>query len=239
MQFFFIRHAQSFNNALWTRTGSDTGRSEDPELTEIGYRQAGRLAEFLRQGRQKTNTSKNPRDNYFQITHLYTSLMVRAVMTGKIIAEALDVPLVAWEELHERGGIYLADPETGEKNCLPGKSRSYFAQHFPGLKLPDSMGDAGWWNFRPYETPEICIQRAQSFLKGLLDRHGNSEDHVAVISHGGFYNDFLRVLLDLTGREGNWFSMYNTAITRIDFQTDFIELVYQNRVDHLPNELIT
>lgn len=239
MQFFFIRHAQSYNNELWTRTGSDTGRSEDPELTEMGYRQAERLAEFLRQGRQKANPSRNPRNNRFHITHLYTSLMVRAVMTGKIIAEALDVPLVAWEELHERGGIYLADQDTGEKQCLPGKNRSYFTEHFPGLRLPDSIGEAGWWNFRPYETSEVCIGRAQRFLEDLLDRHRNSEDHIAVISHGGFYNDFLRVLLGLTGREGSWFSMYNTAITRIDFHPDLFELVYQNRVDHLPGELIT
>jgi 2,3-bisphosphoglycerate-dependent phosphoglycerate mutase len=239
MQFFFIRHAQSFNNALWIRTGSDTGRSEDPELTEIGYRQAERLAEYLRQGRQKANPSKNPRDDRFQFTHLYTSLMVRAVMTGKFIAEALDVPLVAWEDLHERGGIYLADPETGEKNCLPGKDRSYFTEHFPGLWLPDSMGEQGWWNYRPYETSEICIQRARRFLQGLLDRHGNSDDHVAVVSHGGFFNDFLRILLGLTRKDRCWFSMYNTAITRIDFHPDLIELVYQNRVDHLSGELIT
>ena len=51
MQFYFIRHGQSENNALWERTGSSEGRSEDPELTALGHRQAKRLAQFLRQVR--------------------------------------------------------------------------------------------------------------------------------------------------------------------------------------------
>jgi broad specificity phosphatase PhoE len=32
MQLYYIRHAQSENNDLWDRTGSDQGRSEDPKL---------------------------------------------------------------------------------------------------------------------------------------------------------------------------------------------------------------
>jgi hypothetical protein len=36
MHLFFIRHGQSANNHLWEQTGSNRGRSEDPELTETG-----------------------------------------------------------------------------------------------------------------------------------------------------------------------------------------------------------
>ena len=41
MQFYFIRHGQSTNNALWETTRSNKGRSEDPELSELGHLQVG------------------------------------------------------------------------------------------------------------------------------------------------------------------------------------------------------
>jgi 2,3-bisphosphoglycerate-dependent phosphoglycerate mutase len=239
MQFYFLRHAQSFNNSLWTRTGSNKGRSEDPELTDIGLVQAKLLAEFLRDGDPKDNHPKERGRSGFGITHLYSSMMVRSVNTGSMIANALDLPLIAWEDLHERGGIYRDDAETGEKICLPGKNREYFSTNYPELVLPESFPEAGWWNFRPYEQADACMLRARRFLEGLLERHAGRDDRVAAVSHGGFYNDFLRTLLNLQVRKGIWFSIYNVGITRIDFQEDMIELVYQNRVDYLPGELVT
>ncbi|MCA1554236.1 MAG: histidine phosphatase family protein, partial [Chloroflexi bacterium] len=47
MQLYFIRHAQSLNNHLWDQTGDSTGRSEDPELTPTGWKQAELLAAFV------------------------------------------------------------------------------------------------------------------------------------------------------------------------------------------------
>ena len=47
MRFYFIRHGQSENNALWDQTGSNSGRNYDPELTAIGREQAERLARFI------------------------------------------------------------------------------------------------------------------------------------------------------------------------------------------------
>jgi 2,3-bisphosphoglycerate-dependent phosphoglycerate mutase len=72
-----------------------------------------------------------------------------------------------------------------------------------------------------------------------LERHGNTQDRVAVVSHGGFYNHFLAVVLGLEARGKWWFLLNNTAITRIDFTLEEARLVYQNRVEHLPRELIT
>ena len=48
MRFYFIRHGQSVNNAIYEATGGSDGRSEDPQLTEIGQQQARLLANFLR-----------------------------------------------------------------------------------------------------------------------------------------------------------------------------------------------
>jgi 2,3-bisphosphoglycerate-dependent phosphoglycerate mutase len=240
MQFYFIRHGQSENNALWKRTGSSKGRSVDPELTEFGRQQSEFLAQFLRwsdpdlvvNGRDSQNVAG------FGITHLYSSLMVRAVATGAAIARALDLPLVAWGDVHERGGIYLKDEETDERIGQAGHHRAYFEAHYPDLVLPDSLGEAGWWN-RPFEEAEQTLPRAQRFWRNLMERHGHTDDRVAVVSHGGFYNDLLAVILNLPERERYWFALKNAAISRIDFEEERIGLVYLNRVDFLPKELVT
>ena len=239
MQFYFIRHGQSENNLIWDNTGSSEGRNEDPGLTETGQRQVEILARFLQQtdstvivkGRDDQNRAG------FGITHLYTSLMVRAVATGAVVARALGLPLVVWEDLHETGGIYHDDAATGEHVGQPGKNRAYFEKHYPDLVLPDSLGANGWWN-RPFEEREQRPARAERFVRELLARHGGKEDRVAVVSHGGFYNVLLRNLFKIQ-REDSWFALNNVAITRIDFHAQGVDIVYMNRADFVPKELLT
>jgi 2,3-bisphosphoglycerate-dependent phosphoglycerate mutase len=238
VQFYFLRHGQSANNLLWQLTGGSSGRSDDPELTVTGQQQARVLAQYLRSATEDAKRSDNENVAGFGFTHLYTSLMVRAVATGTAIASALDLPLVAWEDVHERGGIYLGDEATGERVGQPGKNRAYFIDHYPDLRLPDSLGSAGWWN-RDSEEPEMASVRAQRFLHDLLERHGDSDDRVAVVSHGGFYNSLMAELLALPERDGYWFALNNAAISRIDINPNGIGLVYLNRVDFLPRDLVT
>jgi 2,3-bisphosphoglycerate-dependent phosphoglycerate mutase len=242
MQLYFIRHAQSQNNALYAETRSFQGRSEDPDLTPAGYEQARHLARFLCQGAEPRSLAVhdwNPLNvGGFGITHLYCSLMIRAVATATIIARALDLPLVAWEDLHEVGGVVQRDDETGERIGLPGSNRAYFEAHYPDLVLPKSLGEEGWWN-RAYEEREQRPQRARSFLRDLLDRHGDSDDRVAVLSHGAFFSYVMHAILELPPEPMLWFSLENTAITRIDFLEGRIRLAYTNNATHLPRDLIT
>lgn len=242
MQLYFIRHGQSENNLLWEQTGSGEGRSEDPHLTEIGRKQADQLARFL------SNGVSSPLEEIeldfqntegFGLTHLYTSLMVRAVETGVPIARASHLPLLAWEDAHEWGGIYLDDPETGEPVGQSGHDRVYFQAHYPELVLPETLREDGWWS-RPFEEPEQVAARVERFLTTLIARHGGTDDRVAVISHGGFYNNMVRVLLKLPD-DGthNWFILNNAAMTRVDIHADGIDWAYMNRSDYLPRTLIT
>jgi 2,3-bisphosphoglycerate-dependent phosphoglycerate mutase len=238
MQFYFIRHGQSANNYLYETTGASEGRSEDPELTPVGRQQAETVARFLTQG-DAAFAKSSDRQNLagFGITHVYTSLMVRAVATASVIARELNLPLGAWEELHEGGGIYLDDPETGAKVGQPGKNRAYFTAHYPNLILPASLDDTGWWN-RPFEEYPQMFPRAERFLGELLVRHGGTEDRIVVVSHGGFYNVLLRTIFKIA-RDDVWFGINNAAITRIDFMSEEIALAYLNRVDFLSKELVT
>lgn len=240
MQLYFIRHGQSENNLLWETTGSETGRSHDPELTDIGHKQAQAMANFV--SRPVTNFSEDERYRLnragFGFTHLYCSLMVRAVATGVVVAQSARLPLTAWVDLHEGGGIYLQQEDTGELNGLPGKARSYFETHYPGLVLPENLDEKGWWN-RPFEEKEERLPRANRVLTELLKRHGGTDHRVAVISHGGFYNYFLTAVMGFDDDLPTWFSLNNTAITRIDFYDQRVNIVYTNRLDFLPGELIT
>jgi 2,3-bisphosphoglycerate-dependent phosphoglycerate mutase len=198
------------------------------------------LAQFLK--RSDPAAVVNGRDTQnvagFGLTHLYTSLMVRAVATADIIAGVLGLLPVAWVDVHEGGGIYIDDEETGRPIGQAGNNRAYFETHYPRLVLPESLAEAGWWN-RPVEEQEQRPVRARRFLNDLIGRHGGTEDRVAVISHGGFYNDVLAALLDWRLRDGYWFVLNNAAITRIDFTADGIGMVYLNRADFLPRNLIT
>lgn len=241
MQLYFIRHAQSTNNLLWEQTSASNGRSMDPELTEKGWRQARRLAKFLRENQSPRPTdTHNSQNGYgFGLTHLYSSLMVRAVATGSQVAQVLNMPLNGWLDLHEEGGIYMNDPVSGEPVGYPGKTQAYFAANYPGLILQEGLATEGWWN-RPYEPPVERLERAMRFKDELLSKHGNTNDRVAVFSHGGFYNVFMRHILGIPAEADNlWFVLNNTAITRIDFSADEMIVVYMNRAEFLSADLIT
>ena len=114
MDVLLIRHAESANNALWARDRDafTTGRTHDPPLTELGFEQADVLARHLA-------------ERGARIDRLVASPMLRAIQTARPVAAALGVPLEVWVEVHERGGIYVGDPATGEGFVAhPGLSRS-------------------------------------------------------------------------------------------------------------------
>jgi 2,3-bisphosphoglycerate-dependent phosphoglycerate mutase len=240
MQLYYIRHAQSTNNALYASNGSLAGRRDDPELTEIGVQQAKILADFLRQNSTSEQINSNDLQNVsgFRITHLYTSLMVRAAATGAWIARELGLPLHGWVDLHEWGGIYLEDEISGEKIGQSGRGRSFFQKHFPELVLPSGVSESGWWNRAP-ERKEEFRPRGQRVLETLLSRHGNRDDNVVFVSHGGFFNVFVWTLLGLPEENPFWFELNNASISRFDFAEGKVRLVYLNRIDFMPRELIT
>jgi len=169
MELYFIRHGQSQNNANWNNP--DYKENPDPALTENGHEQARIMAEFLKKNQAITNDQNwNIQNRYgFGLTHMYTSMMERAVYTAVPSAQALQIPLLAWKEIHEEGGIF----SRGDKenlSGLPGRPRSFFAQNFPILTLPDDLDETGWWN-RPFEAKEERQPRADRVFDELLPRH--------------------------------------------------------------------
>lgn len=236
MRLYFIRHGQSENNALFDSTGSDDGRSDDPKLTEIGKEQCRFLAEYLRDCSDPWDGE--PLGEGFGFTHLYCSLMFRAAATAHEISKTTGVPLVAWPDWHECGGMFLEDKIKGEFIIRPGMSRAELIENFPGIILNGEETEQGWWN-RPFETNDQRVIRARRVFHQLIERHGGSHDRVAVVSHGGFYMRFMAATLGLEEIKPMWFRMNNTGITRIDFRNEEYTLVYHNHITHLPLSLIT
>jgi 2,3-bisphosphoglycerate-dependent phosphoglycerate mutase len=238
MQLYFIRHAQSANNALYDATGADVGRVHDPELTPLGQQQAARLAQALRSGHPGASSAEGAPGGGYGITHLYCSLMVRAALTADAVGQALGLAPIGWLDLHEGGGIWLADQASGEPVGLPGNPRSALERRFPRLVLPPEVTEAGWWN-RNFEKKEERLPRAQRVIQKLLEVHGGTDDRVALVSHGGFYNYVLSAALGLPRSESFWFVSNNTGISRLDFQDGTVDVMYLNRTDFLPGEVIS
>lgn len=240
MRLYYLRHAQSTNNEIADRTGSDVGRSEDPRLTAIGHQQAELLADRLAAGPQHhAPVGMDSKDlSGFGITHLYCSLMERAIVTGSYVSRATGIPLVAWPDVHESGGIYLDDGPGGTPAGRPGRTRAELERDFPHLKLPRDVGEKGWWN-RPFEPKADRPIRARRVLDDLLRRHGGTDDRVAMVSHGGFFNWFMGHVVGISEADNVWLHTNNTSITRIDFHPEINIVQYINRTDHLPPDLIT
>jgi 2,3-bisphosphoglycerate-dependent phosphoglycerate mutase len=240
MHIYFIRHAQSSNNALWNNSGGSYGRVEDPELTDLGWRQAEKVAEFIQSQQENFQFDQDDIQNLkgMGITHIYSSLMTRAVSTAHCIAEKIDMPVKGWVDIHECGGIFLDDEASGMRKGLPGKTGADLAGRFPRLVLPDELGDGGWWS-RPYENLDLWIGRAQKVVERLIRIHGDSDDRIVMVSHGCFFRYFLCALLNLDSENGAWFDMNNVAISRLEINGYTKRVYYLNRVDFLPKELIT
>ena len=245
MQLYFIRHGESTNNALYAQTNDYHGlRTTDPELTERGQRQATLLATHLTRPFGDLAFFEDYQNHHgFGLTHIYCSLMVRAIDTALPTATQLGLPLKTLPTIHEYGGIFEFEG-TEKRIGHAGLKRSELLARYPDLQIEHEVAEAGWWNFRVEDSAEL-YRRAGEAIDYLLDNHSDN-DRVAIISHGGFYQAFMAQVMRIEvkppypdhGRKLG-FAINNTAITRVAFEGDRRAIVYSNRTTHLPSELVT
>lgn len=243
---YLIRHAQSANNEIWDGSDHHPGRHPDPEITEVGHRQAQTLAEHLAhphaEPRQHPFAPSETVD--FGLTHIFCSLMTRSILTAEYIAEACGLDLHALSDVFEKHGIYEADAD-GNLLGMPGPGRGYFEERFPRLNLPDGVHEDGWWN-RPVEDEQNFIERIKEVVARFKRRLEQNNETVALVAHGDFIDQFVNELMQVDRHrhnyDGHWvanWTFHNTSISRIDFVDGAHNVVYMNRIDHLPNELVT
>ncbi len=241
MDLYLIRHGQSQNNTLWGVKDYRRQRVADPKLTEVGEQQASATAKALFAHGDPSYTSDWDPQNIagFNFTHIYCSLMERAVQTAYPLSEAYDLPLLALDNAYEYGGLFQHDPETDTEVGVPGLGKAHFETHYPRLVYPETAHPDGWWKSRSKEPTDQALARSQTVLQTLLDTH-EQQDQVALISHAGFINYMIeaRFGTKIINTE-NWMLVNNTSITRLHFNQQFSSIFYLNRTDHLSNSLIT
>lgn len=249
MQLFLIRHGESANNALGVGDISYDDymaqRTPDPELTQIGRRQADMVARHMAADGHPENRNGTPLASTragYGIQALYASPMLRTLQTAYPIGQALGLPPKIMVDIHEHGGLFHGNPRD-EKNPVrsyEGLSREGMLALFPTYELPEAVTEKGWWQ-GGYETIGACEERAQRVAEALRARAQEEPTAViAMVTHGTFMDRLLKALLLGLHSRDYFFFHYNTAITRIDFVVDGpVILRYTNRTQHLPPELIT
>ncbi|MDQ1740744.1 MAG: 2,3-bisphosphoglycerate-dependent phosphoglycerate mutase, partial [Pseudonocardiales bacterium] len=131
VRFVIVRHGQSENNRLLQQTGSLRGRAVDPMLTDLGHQQSRLLGDAILGW---------PTD--WRPTHLYTSLMARAVQTAGSLAAATGLGVHGHPLLAECGGPFVENPD-GTRTTHHGASRADLLALCKDMELPAECDEAG------------------------------------------------------------------------------------------------
>ena len=200
MKVFLVRHAQSTANA-----DRILGGTLDYDLTEVGQRQAERVAAFLA-GKL--------------FTAIYSSPVKRAMMTAEPIANALSLPIVI-------------DPRLTEVNVgeLTGMSVEEAMTRFGDLirSLPRHP-ERG---FPGGEREVDVMNRSASFADDIVARHKPNRESVIVVSHALTVSYVMHRLLDLPMDAVFRFTMDNAAYSLVDLTRSYPRLTEHNVRMHL------
>ncbi|KIW86991.1 uncharacterized protein Z519_12456 [Cladophialophora bantiana CBS 173.52] len=180
MHLFFIRHGETEHNIAGLLAGVS-----DSRLTNHGVLQTQRLGRYL-------TTHRNLR-----FTQIYASDLQRAFMTAEELQRnqltrlsGEEVPGVVKLEL-------LREQDFGSLELVPWTSRR--AQHTFNPRVPNPEDPS----FRPQETTEAMVKRAELFLNDFIlplfasveDVRDSVQECVAVVSHGLFLSVLWKTLL--------------------------------------------
>lgn len=242
MELFIIRHGQSTNNVSMIYDAKD--READPPLTELGQKQAAKVAAYLAKGENfdhwvDRKTEDREAIYGFDLTRLYCSPMLRTLQTSLPISKATGLYPEVWTDLHEHGGLHLDHGDERGMEGFPGLGRSAMLQQFPGYIVPETISDAGWYDYsKGVEDIAGAMSRAIR-VAAALRMQAHSPERIGLVVHGTFAAVLIKALLNILPNHDVYFLMYNTGITRIDFRQDGkIVPRYMNRVAHLaPDEI--
>lgn len=242
MELFIIRHAQSHNNTLQ----GQTVRVVDPPLTELGLRQAQLVAQHIATAVDTDHGSgiappgTHGGHGPLGISRLYCSAMLRALETAQAIGRAIAVSPAVWVDIHEEGGMWL--DHGAERGIIgyPGMTRGEIARRFPECALPPEITEQGWWR-TGQEEPSAFQTRARRVAAALHEMAARTpDDRIAIVTHGGFGAALIKAIFNVPFDAPFFFYHNNTGISRVRYRADGrISLRYQNRVGHLPPELVS
>lgn len=220
-----IRHGQSANNAL-----PEEERVCDPGLTDLGKRQAERVAKGLAGA---------------PISHLYSSPFLRALETVRPLAAAKEMSVVVNPHIFERGGCYSGDNRIGKRGEA-GMGFSELERKYPQWQISPEIPEEGWWG-REFETDHQCRARAEQVAQWITRELVPQGGCHAMVIHADFKMILGPSLLGM-GEGGSekepshqqTFSQApnNTGVSLFQWTGDRFQLMKYNCTEHLsPDEL--
>ena len=242
MRLYIIRHAHvTYRRGVPLASVPPEERSHlpDPPITEMGRQQATLLGQHLRRKSDPSDQAQARQVDRlgFAISRLYCSPMRRALQTAQPIAAALGLRPEIWMDLHElRGIIHDEGDGRGERN-FPGLSRAEVEQGFPEFVIPSNFADPGWWN--PPAEGDQPVDRLERVARDLLTMAMDTDEHIAVVTHGTASSYILHGLLGSKEYEKVYFNHAHTGMSSLTIRENETTLRYQNRVEHLPDDLVT
>ncbi|KAK6589088.1 phosphoglycerate mutase domain [Cryptosporidium xiaoi] len=240
---FFIRHAESSNNATNNNDSTDTKnkyndkRVPDPHLTETGFKQAKITAEYLASKYNKVWQQQGEDQKEVCLTEpifggIYCSPMQRSLDTAFEIQRTLGCPVYVNAELCEVGGVFHGkrnhgyEGEVDNRTCT-GKKRRDILKEYPEFILDDNITDEGWWG-KPQESFKDAIKRAHKVAEWLWEVSYNNISQYGVesqrrvnilITHGLFQDLLMKKLIQReplpSCEESLFFPCENCAISQI------------------------
>jgi probable phosphoglycerate mutase len=180
---YLIRHGEAFSNVERTMGGMRGDRG----LTELGFAQARALAARLARGEIPADV-------------LYASTLPRARQTAELVAEALKLPAIWDDELHE-----LRPGEADGMQVREAAARfEGFARFLQEIYTPIAPDGESWGSFQ---------MRVSAALERIV--RDNTGRQIVVVAHGGVIEvSFLHLLgLGPQMRARAAFVSQNTAIT--------------------------
>jgi broad specificity phosphatase PhoE len=152
---YLLRHGQSYFNLHFTPTRIDPG-IEDPELTELGHRQAEAAADRLK---------------VVDLTRIIISPFMRALQTAQPMLKFHQARVQIMPEVRERAAF----------TCDVGSHPDLLAERFPHhdfVHVPPI-----WWS-EPVETLEATTQRADDFRASMAKQ--DDAGTTLLVSHWAF-----------------------------------------------------
>jgi len=131
-----------------------------------------------------------------RLDRIYASDLRRTVMTACILAAHSGAP-ISYDPLYrERNPGDLTDMEYEE--CM-----AFFDD--PDFEPPNG------------ESVPVFRERVREAFEGLIGLEGDSDRHVAVVTHGMVCNDFVGIFLGFNPRDDEDFHWTNTCVTICDY----------------------
>ncbi len=215
-----IRHGQSANNAL-----PEELRVCDPGLTQIGQRQAERLAQSLANAK---------------LDSLLCSPFLRSLETVKPVAIRRNQTVAIRSDIFEKGGCYSGYNAIGKKGEA-GMGASELATKYPGWSIDERIAEAGWWG-HDVESNEAVLQRAQTVARWVEDTFVPTSGTHALVIHADFKSILLKALMQKSDPLYQVSELlWNAGVTELRWNegTECWNMERLNNISHLPRELHT